>query len=91
VKRRLLVYRLLLLVWGTLLLAALYWLAVRRPYLGVLCIVLAVVTIGTQALLVCCPRCGTRPGRWLLAVWMLFVDLEGYVGRAEQAEWDAQP
>ena len=39
---------------------------------------LFVIFLALQVVIVKCPKCGTRPGLWLLAIWSLFLDFELY-------------
>jgi hypothetical protein len=79
VRIRLLIYKLLTLVWVSLLIVAMFSLP-DSAFRGALTAFLtALFVVGVQASLIRCPYCHARPGLWILAIWTLLLDLPFYI------------
>jgi uncharacterized membrane protein YfcA len=79
VKIRLLIYKLLTIVWFSLLIAAMVFLSQGAFNRSLAALLIALCVVGIQAALIRCPYCHARPGLWLLAIWTLLLDLPFYI------------
>lgn len=78
-RSRIIVYKLMTLLWGICLLAVIFYATVGDFRMAGLFIIATCMFLLGQAGLVKCPHCGTRPGVWVLAIWTLLLDPAFYI------------
>lgn len=73
------IYKILTLVLFAFLLMAIYHITTGNVQYAVISFAAAIASVLTQAALIKCSNCGTRPGWQILAIWTLLLDFELYV------------
>ena len=76
---RLVLYKLLTIVWFVLLIVAMWFLTDKQLRMALAAFSTAIATILVQACLIRCPHCHTRPALWMLAIWTLLLDWRMYI------------